>query len=89
MASLTLKDLPPRLLTRLRALAARERRSLNQEAIALLEGAVAAHEDADDRAQRQVKAWRALAGQWASEATFDDEVDALYAARTAGRDVEL
>ena len=41
MASLTLKGIPNELMERLRAIAARERRSLNQQAILILERAVA------------------------------------------------
>ncbi len=89
MSSITLKDVPEDLLVRLRAAAARERRSLSQEALVLLEGGLAARETAEERARRQVDAWRALAGGWASERAFEDEVADLYAARTPGRDVNL
>lgn len=89
MASLTLKNVPDALLERLRSAASRERRSLNQQALVLLEGGLAEHEDAADRARRQVEAWRALAGAWQSAEPFEDEVEALYAQRTPGRDVEL
>lgn len=89
MSSITLKDVPEDLLIRLRAAAARERRSLNQEALVLIEGGLAARETAEERAQRQVRAWQALAGAWVSDRAFDDEVADLYAARTAGRDVDL
>ena len=89
MSSITLKDVPEELLSRLRKAAARDRRSLNQEAIFLIEGGLAARETAEDRAQRQIAAWRGLAGEWASNADFEDEVAMLYAARSAGRDVSL
>ena len=89
MSSITLKDVPEELLVRLRAAAARERRSLNQQALVLIEGGLAARETAEERARRQVEAWRALAGAWVSDRPFDDEVAELYAARTAGRDVAL
>ena len=89
MSSITLKDVPEELLVRLRSAAARERRSLNQEALILIEGGLAARETAEERAHRQVAAWRALAGAWVSDRVFEDEVADLYAARTAGRDVDL
>jgi hypothetical protein len=89
MSSITLTDVPEALLVRLRAAAVRERRSLNQEALVLLEGGLAARETAEERAHRQVEAWRALAGGWVSEQAFDDEVGDIYAARTPGRDVDL
>ncbi len=89
MSSITLKDVPEELLARLRAAAARERRSLNQEALVLIEGGLAARETAEERARRQVEAWRALAGAWVSDRGFDDEVADLYDARTSGKDVTL
>ncbi|MDP2304737.1 MAG: hypothetical protein Q8P18_01755 [Pseudomonadota bacterium] len=89
MSSITLKDVPEELLNRLRRAAARERRSLNQEALVLIEGGLAARETAEERALRQVEAWRALAGGWVSDRPFEDEVAELYAARTPGRDVDL
>lgn len=90
MPSITLKEVPPELLDRLRAAAARQRRSLNQEALVLIQGALDVAESAEDRAQRQLDAWRRLAGSWQSDESFEDEVAAIYSARTPGRsDVKL
>jgi plasmid stability protein len=89
MSSITLKDVPEDLLVRLRAAAARDRRSLNQQALMLIDSGLAARETAEERAHRQVEAWRALAGAWVSDGAFEDDVADLYAARTSGRDVEL
>lgn len=89
MPSITLKDVPKKLLDRLRAAAARERRSINQEALVLLEGGLSAIETAEERARRQVEAWRALAGTWVSDETFEREVAAIYEGRTMGRDADL
>lgn len=89
MSSITLKDVPEELLVRLRNAAARERRSLNQEALVLIEGALTALETAEERAHRQVTAWRSLAGGWESDTSFEEEIAAIYAARTPGRDVTL
>ena len=89
MSSITLKDVPEQLLVRLRAAAAQERRSLNQEALVLIEGGLDARETAEERANRQLEAWRALAGTWVSDRAIDAEVADLYAARTPGRDIDL
>lgn len=89
MSSITLKDVPEELLIRLRRAAARDRRSLNQEALVLIEGGLAARETAEERAQRQVEAWQGLAGAWVSDRAFDEEVADVYAARSLGRDVDL
>ena len=89
MATITLKDIPEALLVRIQTAALRERRSLDQEAVVLIEGGLAARETAEERSQRQMAAWRELAGGWASDASFEHEVTAIYAARTSGRDCEL
>lgn len=89
MASITLKDVPEELLIRLRSAAAHERRSLNQQALVLIEGGLAARETAEERALRQVQAWKDLAGAWESDRTFDEDVADLYAARTQGRNLDL
>ena len=86
MASLTLKNIPDDLLDRLRELASGRRRSLTQQALVLLERALAADEY---EAEKQVAAWRSLAGRWQSTETTAQEVAAVCDARTPGRDVEL
>jgi hypothetical protein len=89
MPSITLKDIPEPLLERLREAAARERRSLVQEALVLIEGGLDREASIEVRAERQVAAWRELAGQWKSKRSFKDETDEIYAARSSGRDVDL
>lgn len=54
------EDGPGELLLQLRAAAAHERGSLNQEALVLIAGGLAARETAEERAQRHARAWRAL-----------------------------
>lgn len=93
MAAITLKNLPEDLLQALRAAAERDRRSLNQEVIHLLEGALA--ERAQARAllpaevNAQVVAWRKLAGKWESDADLGQETARIVGRRTRGRKVEL
>ena len=92
MATLTLKNVPDKLLRRLRKRAAGERRSLNQAVIHMLEHILIASEEANDvkeRAERQLDAWRTLAGRWRSDETAEEEIRRIYSARTRGRDVNL
>lgn len=92
MASLTLKGIPEELLDELRELAESERRSLTQEAIHLLEESIIERRERDAKRQsasRQAQAWRQLAGRWQSSRTVDEDIEDIYDARTAGRDVEL
>ncbi|WP_103028195.1 FitA-like ribbon-helix-helix domain-containing protein [Salinibacter altiplanensis] len=55
MASITLKGLPDELKTRLEEIADRERRSINQQAILLLEQAVREEPDGFKRAYRRFR----------------------------------
>ena len=92
MASLTLKDIPDELLELLRQRAKQEDRSLNQQVLELLAGAVATAPSkvaVGEEIASQVVAWRELAGQWSSEQSVQEELDELYGARTLGREVEL
>ncbi len=92
MATLTLKNLPEKLLRYLRKRAADERRSLNQEVIHLLEQTLLAAEKSDqltESAERQMEAWRRICGRWQSHQTAAEEIREIYSARTRGRDVRL
>jgi plasmid stability protein len=93
MASLTLKNLPDALLRDLRKAAARDRRSVTQEIIHLLDAALRlrvgrlAPRRADVDAQ--LAAWRKLAGKWESDVDRATEAGQLMKGRTAGREVEF
>jgi plasmid stability protein len=92
MASLTLKNLPDELLRALREAAERDRRSLTQQTIHLLELAVrAGDEPAALRAgvDAQIAAWRKLAGQWESDVDAATETKRIVERRTKGRRVDL
>ena len=94
MASLTIKNIPDRLLARLRERAAMERRSMNKEIIRLLDVALSAErahpmEYRRGLAETQAAAWSRLGGRWASDTPIEDEVAAIYSARSGGRKVEM
>ncbi len=93
MASLTLKNLPDELLRTLKEAAERDRRSLTQEIIHLVETALrAASERTTVRAantEAQVAAWRKLAGKWKSGVDQATEAKQIVERRTKGREVDL
>ncbi len=90
MASLTLKNVPESLLRALRRAADRERRSLNQQAILLLEASVGdAARDPRTEARAQVAAWRRIAGHWQSDVDAETDLRRARAMRSAGREVDL
>ena len=88
---MTLKNLSDDLLHELREAAQRDRRSLTQEIIYLLETALhsppKAVETPDVKAQ--VAAWRKLAGKWESDVDAETEARRITSARTRGRKVDL
>ena len=93
MASLTIKDVPDDLMGRLRQQATQERRSLNQQILCLLENAVAGGRHDTVRQLRaeieaQLTVWETLGDQWGTE-DAEEEVARIYAARSAGRKVDL
>lgn len=93
MAALTLKNLPDDLLRDLRAAADHDRRSLNQQVIHLLDGALRASPPRATapraEVQAQVAAWRRLAGRWQSDEDRATEAKRIAGRRSAGRKVAL
>lgn len=93
MASLTLKNLPEPLLRDLRKAAEKDRRSLTQEIIHLLDAALRgrAGRSAPRRTDldAQLAAWRRLAGKWESDLDMASEAERSMKRRTPGREVEL
>ncbi len=85
MPTLTLRSVPAEVLRRLRRRAAEERRSLNQEAIHLLDLALRAEMLSP---AAQADAWMRLA-RWKSSKSAKQEIAEIYAARTLGRPVKL
>lgn len=92
MASLTLKNLPDDLLHALRQAAERDRRSLTQEIIHLLEVALRGRKSSVESsadAEAQVAAWRKLTSQWISDVDEAAEAKRIIERRTEGREVDL
>jgi plasmid stability protein len=92
MPSLTLKNLPDDLLRALRKAADKDRRSMTQEIIHLLELALGRAERPRHRppgVEAQLAAWRKLAGKWQSDEDRATEGGRLMARRTRGREVDL
>jgi plasmid stability protein len=93
MASLTLKNLPDELLRALRKAAAKDRRSVTQEIIHLLESALGGRAERPAPRSRdsdaQLAAWRKLAVKWESDVDRATEAERLVKHRTSGREVDF
>ncbi len=93
MASLTIKKFPDSLLAKLKKEAREARRSLTQEVLIRLEHSLSkeSRRQEFDRVEieRQATQWETLSGRWVSDLAVEEEIDQLYAARSAGRNVKL
>ena len=91
MSSITIKNIPEDLLARVRARANAEHRSVNKEFIQLVETALQGEQAqtiAREQRDQQLADWAELSGNWASD-DVAAETEALYAARSQGRNVAL
>ena len=93
MASLTVRNIPEDLMKDLRVLSERERRSLNNEVIVVLEAGLASKAERFEAvplgAQLQADLWLELCGQWKDERSTDEIIEDIRAHRTLGREVDL
>ena len=71
-----------------------EQRSMNREIIRLLDIGLSAERPHPMEYRRalaatQAAAWSRLRGRWVSEIPVEDEIAAIYSARTGGREIAL
>ena len=67
---------------------------MNKEVIRLLDPILSAQRTRPAEQRRtlavaQAEAWSRLGGRWISDAPVEDEVGAIYSARSGGREIEL
>lgn len=93
MPSLTLRNIPDHLLSGIRILSERERRSLNNEILVVLEAGFAskasALEAAPVGAELEAELWKELCGMWRDERSEDEIVADIRERRSKGREVDL
>ena len=94
MSAITLKNVPDDLIEGLKARAAAAHRSLSGEILfrlrrSLETGGSVLDAGFREGAEAQADEWEKLAGSWVSDASVEEEIESLYAARSAGRDLDL
>lgn len=93
MANLTIRNIPEELLRGLRQLSKKERRSLNSEALVLLEKSLQEYtlEKHGDTVsvEAQTEIWSKLAGEWEDPRPAEEICADVLSQRTPGRKVEL
>lgn len=98
MTSLTLRNIPDEVIETVRALSKKERRSLNNEMLFLLEESVSRH--LNDRSapapatvplgvEMQKELWAKLAGAWEDKRETAAIIQDVYKSRTKGREHTL
>lgn len=95
--SITVRNIPKELLESARALAERDRRSLNQALIILMEQGLQASlarqsstpEQSISR-ESQIAIWQMVCGGWNEKSRSTKEIiEDIYASRTIGREIKL
>jgi len=93
MPSLTVRNIPEHLLEGLRILSERERRSLNNELLVVLEEGLASKAERLEAAplgsELQADLWLDLCGKWEDERSTKDIIEAMRLSRSEGREVSL
>ena len=94
MPSFTLRNIPETLMEGLRILSERERRSLNNELLVVLEEGLASKAERSEAPslapELQADLWLELCGKWIDEERSEAQtIEEIRSARTMGREVPL
>jgi plasmid stability protein len=93
MASLTVRNISDHLLSSLRILSVRERRSLNNEFLVILEEGLAARTECSELSPPggalQAELWLDLCGRWQDDRETAEIIEDIRSKRSAGRAVLL
>jgi plasmid stability protein len=95
MKSITVRNIPDKLIDRLRTLSVIEKRSLNNEILIVLEKGLAKESEYKTNFKShlspdtQIKIWQNLCGQWKDNRSTDEIIDDIIDSRSEGRSVDL
>lgn len=93
--NITVRNIPEKIVRKIRALSQMGKRSLNNEILLLLERGV--QEEVNHLAktkkniskERQLNIWKKLANEWDDERSTQEIINDIYENRTLGREVNL
>jgi plasmid stability protein len=95
MKSITVRNIPDKLIDRLRTLSVLEKRSLNNEILMVLEKGLAKESEYKTNFKNhlsmdtQIKIWQNLCGQWKDKRSTDEIIRNIIDSRSEGRSVDL
>ena len=94
MTSLTIRNIPDATMEKVRHLSLKERRSINNELLVLIDEAVNKHNKNQTKpdfslpAELQTMIWKQLSGRWVDDRSAKEIIKDIYSHRTQGRKVE-
>ncbi len=95
MANITIRDIPPSVLDKIRTLAVVERRSLNSELLVVIEKGTSWVESELPKIapivsiETQCDLWTEMCGKWQDQKTTEETIQDIQTHRTMGRDITL
>lgn len=95
MANITVRNIPEEIIRKIRILSSKERRSLNNQILMVLEAGLEKRMENDSKTQirvdkeAQLNIWDKLCGRWNDERTSAEIVDDIMEHRTEGRKVQI
>ena len=91
MKSITVRNIPNEVLEAVRILSAKERRSLNNEILIIIENGLKSLCSSTGASATILREdpWKKLAGKWKDKRSTEEIIDDIYSSRTIGRDIKL
>jgi hypothetical protein len=96
MASITVRNIPENIFSKIKQLSTLERRSVNNEILIVLESGLAYEADNNYNSRKetipkelQLRIWSDLSGKWEDDRTTEQIKEDIINSRTIGRDIIL
>jgi len=95
MASITIRNIPDSILSRIRTLSEIEKRSINSELLILIEKGLSKEIESKETGtsmlskESQIKMWESMSGTWDDNRSTEEIIEDIYSHRTKGRAVDL
>ena len=91
MKSITIRNIPDDVLEAIRTLSIKERRSLNNEIVVIIENGLKSLCSSTGASATVLREdpWKKLVGKWKDKRSTEEIIDDIYSSRTIGRDIKL
>ena len=95
MPNITIRNIPESIFRKLRLMSQKEKRSLNNEILCVIERGLAGIDDENGKhnvplnKEGQIAIWKELSGKWEDKRSTKKIIQDIYEARTLGRDIEI